>query len=76
MAPKKRGRATGLVGEQTSPKLFEETMGLRNGDEASPAKAGEVKSGEINREAGKKLLIQLYKETGESVSVSISPSGS
>ena len=51
-------------------------MGLRNGDEASPAKAGEVKSGEINREAGKKLLIQLYKETGESVSVSISPSGS
>lgn len=51
-------------------------MGLRNGDRASPAKADVVKSSEINREASKKLLIQLYKETGESVSVSISPSGS
>ena len=51
-------------------------MGLRNGDRASPAKADVVKSREINREASKKLLIQLYKETGESVSVSISPSGS
>ena len=60
--------------------LWDETLGWtmlqRNCDRASPAKADEVKSSEINREAGKKLLIQLYKETGESVSVSISPSGS